>query len=169
MSSSKKKVVYIKERPQTMIEFQALLDRNKHTLSEGDYLRLCNGMKDMFLQEEKEIINPMILVKVRIMYPEVQNRAGSQPLVLMRSKNEIINIKKEQLEKIVQGLKDNNIIHYRNNSIDSHIVIDCDSCEDENNVVISSSEYITHIYPKEQWENDSSISRQNDFSGIIYI
>jgi hypothetical protein len=148
-----------KKTPETISDFQALLDSNKDKLSEGDYLALCNGMKSIFEKEEKEERNKLVFTQVRIMYPKVINKANSQPIITMDFRREIIHIKQAELDKIVEELQKNNIVEFRHLSQTSIVVFKietdnlCNDCSEneEQLMPIASSEYITHIYPKEEW------------------
>jgi hypothetical protein len=160
MSRVMKKV--IKKTPETMSDFQALLDSNKDKLSEGDYLSLCNGMKSMFEKEEKEERNKFVYAQVRIMTPIVENRANSQPFIRMDFRREIIHIREAELDEMIVELKKNNIVLHRAKTHDSRVVLsggECDECDgNEISRIITSDVYITHVYPQEEWINLSSLS-----------
>lgn len=174
MSRIIKKVICKKSKPETMSDFQALLDTNKEKLSDKDYLALCNGMKAMFEEKEKQLI----FTQVRIMYPEVVNRPDSQPIIKMSFRREIIHIKQSELDKLIEELKNNNIVEFRHMSKDYHVIFDidtdklCSDCEEnkQQEQVITGSEYITHVYPKEEWvDHTQACGHQYSSWGISHI
>ena len=101
MSRTKK----TQKKPETMSDFQALLDSNKDKMSEGDYLALCNGMKSMFEKEEKESGNSMIICKVRILTHEINYNPDHGYRIRPNQRMEIINISKKHYEELVQCLE----------------------------------------------------------------
>jgi hypothetical protein len=154
---------------ENMSKFQEILDDNKDKLSEGDYLKLCNSMKAMF-EEHKDETN-MTFCKVRIMTTKTEMIQETYRTVL-RFRNEIINVRTIQLEKIKDALLKNDIVCYKSDSVVSTIYTpkkslestceradcDCDDCKCDDGFVempVTSGEYITHVYPQNTLLNTS--------------
>jgi hypothetical protein len=185
MSRTKK----TQKKTETMSDFQALLDSNKDKMSEGDYLALCNGMKSMFEKEEKESGNSMIICKVRILTHEVDYSPDHGYRIRPKQRMEILNLSKIHYEELVQYLRRGNMVEYANHTHESDITIYEDACEagDEchggcnghltNSTAfqrqVTAQEYITYIYPKEEWSSRSDLVRDGRDSrrdnGISYI
>ena len=186
---SRTKKIVKKRQPETMAEFQTLLDANKDKMSEGDYLALCNGMKSMFEKEEKESADSMIICKVRILTHEIDYHPDHGYRILPKQRMEILNLSKAHYLDLTQCLAKGNMVEYASHTHNSDITIYEDACEagDEchggcNGHLTSSTafqrtvtaqEYITYIYPKEQWSSRSDLVRDGRSSrsctGISYI
>ena len=177
------------KKPETMSDFQALLDSNKDKMSEGDYLALCNGMKSMFEKEEKESANSMIICKVRILTHEVGYSSEHGYRIKPKQRMEILNLSKKHYEELVQCLAKGNMVEYANHKHNSEITIHENACEAGDEChggcnghltydatfqrTITAQEYITYIYPKEEWYSRSDLVRDGRDSrhctGISYI
>lgn len=178
MAQINRKNKKVQKTPENMSEFQDLLDSNKEKLSEGDYLALCNGMKAMFEKEEKKKEESMVLCKVRILTHEVHRDDGMY-IISPIQRDEILNLSHLHFQKLSENLKAGNIVEYPYYKHESIIEImeypcsynnhldDDDSCDCGNSVknptmfkrTIRAPEYITFIYPKEEWTSRSDLAR----------
>ena len=165
----------IKKRgPETMADFQALLDSNKDKMSEGDYLALCNGMKSMFEREEKTG-GTMVLCKVRTLTHEVSFNPNTGYSIRPVEKHPIINLSKNHFDKVCEKIRNNQMVEMHHDHHHSTITLhegpcgddecDCNGCDLSHKMefqrVIHAPTYITYVYPKESWERSSELSRQH--------
>jgi len=170
-----------KEKPESISDFQALLDANKDKLSEGDYLALCNGMRQMFLKEEKENENKMIFCKVRTLTHEIVNDPDEGYRIRPIEKQLFLNLSKIHFDKLTEKISNHQMVIIHHDSHTSIMRIDETPCEDHAkdecdcyNTVdkpmsftrsVSAETYITYIYPKEEWERESDLEQTRSRSG----
>ena len=172
MSRTKK----IVKKPETISDFQALLDANKDKMSEGDYLALCNGMKSMFEKEEKE--NSMIMCKVRTLTNEIDFNPHTGYKIKAVESQVLMNLSKVHYDKLCDKISKHQMVELPHDTHTSKITLyeipckydsntdldcDCGNCvstgpmEFQRNVVAPT--YITYVYPREEWESQSELSR----------
>ena len=174
-TSSKKKT---QKKPETISDFQALLDANKDKMSEGDYLALCNGMKSMFEKEEKESANSMVMCKVRTLTNEIDFSPHTGYKIKAVENQVIMNLSKDHFDKLCDKISKHQMVELPHDTHTSKITIfevpckydahsdedcDCGNCvstgpmEFQRNVVAPT--YITYVYPRAEWESHSELSR----------
>lgn len=169
-----------KDKPESISDFQALLDANKDKLSEGDYLALCNGMRQMFLKDELKQ-KETVFCKVRTLTHEIRNDPDEGYIIKPIEKQEFMNLSKIHFEKLTEKISNHQMVIIHHNSHTSTITIDETPCEDHAkdecdcyNTVdkpmsfkrsVSAETYITHIYPKEEWEGKSDLEQTRSRSG----
>lgn len=183
------KKVVTKKKPETISEFQSLLDSNKDKLSEGDYLALCNGMKAMFEKEEKEAGSSMIICKVRILTHVIDYSPEHGYRIKPKQRKEILNLSKVHFDQLSRSLANCDMVVYADHTHDSDITIYEDACEAGDDCLggcnghlahnatfqrqVSAREYITYIYPKEHWFDRSDLVRDgrssNRDNGIVHL
>lgn len=158
-------------KPETISDFQALLDANKDKLSEGDYLALCNGMKDMFEKENEDL--RMVTCKVVTMTHEIDYTPSQGYKIMPIIKTEILNLNKFHFESLAGKLASGKMVVYRNNIHACDFTIYEDACEEGTNCAgcdnhlshsmtfqrrVEAETYIIRIIPKEEWSNQSDFS-----------
>lgn len=169
-----------RKKPETISDFQALLDANKDKLSEGDYLALCNGMKDMFEKEhdrrsieEKNEDLRMVTCKVVTMTHEIDYTPSQGYKIMPIIKTEILNLNKFHFESLAGKLASGKMVVYRKNIHACDFTIYEDACEEGDNCAgcynhlshsmtfqrrVEAETYIIRIIPKEEWSNQSDFS-----------
>lgn len=175
MARVAKKIIK-KRQPDTMAEFQALLDSNKDKMSEGDYLALCNGMKNMFEKEEKkEDTVHMVICKVRTLTHEIDYSPVMGYNIKPIEEQVIMNLTKNHFDQLCDKISKHQMVELPHEINSSKIIIhegpcgedecNCDGCDlprqmdFQRNVMART--YITNIYPREEWENMSDLCRRH--------
>lgn len=155
-------------------EFQNLIDGSKDKMSEGNYLILCNKIKELFTTEEKKEQESLIYIKVRIMTPVVSHSPNNVPHIELKYRNEIINVTKLEFDRLLESLGKGLQVHFRSKKTYSSLIVthrseDCLNCSEyeesspecEVSTQVSSDEYITYVYPIESWADKPSTEFRN--------
>jgi len=152
----------IKAMSQTLSLIQSKLDSNKELIGDGEYLEICNLMKQLYDEKENEKLHTKILYKVTFIMPKIikniHDDTETEFDINMVAKTVIIQLAKIQYNWILNAMKNN-----------EHGCFFTDKKDDIGLEIPFAEECITNIFYTDYNGNDGGLLVENKEYCVISI